>query len=80
MSLHDDELEEFLREFNNDLERDQEEARKFERRFLFFILGFLAIALLFVLSGCGGDDAHDCRPDFVGPPTAEQQQLPVCET
>jgi len=32
-----------------------------------------------LLHGCGGGE-EDCRPDFVGPPTAEQQALPLCPT
>lgn len=42
-----------------------------------------AILLLVVaglLSACGGNgDDVECRPDFMGPPSPSQADLPVCE-
>jgi hypothetical protein len=44
-------------------------------------LRMLAVVLLTVLvswlTACGGG-GEDCRPDIVGPVTAEQQALPLC--
>lgn len=85
--ISEKELEEFVREFEADLEKDGGELLKFERTMrrviVFFVLGCCLLILVSIL-GCA-DNGHEkaeieppCRMDQAGPP-APGETRPLCK-